>query len=137
VKIIVVQKKVCDLRAIKSSVARLNKKRSNEIVYSRNLEEILLTVANANNERRVLVVSGQLILLSHECRLGTELAQLVKRANPQTFFCIWSATVEVNEFVDAVIPKNFDGLLEKILASDSRNLFREDFKRNFPIVRMV
>ncbi len=135
-KFIVVQKEDCDLEALKNSVARLDQRRSEDILFSRDFEEILLAVAE--NEE-VFIVSGQIILLDGRCRLGTELAQLVKRFNPNAFFCIYSVMAEVNECVDAVIPKSYsDGLLERILTSEFCDLLvREKFKQAFPTVRVL
>jgi hypothetical protein len=117
-KIVVIQRHVENLRGIKKGVAKINRARAEEILFTSSENEVLWAVRDGSP---VFVVSGQVLDRGY----GTDLAREVKRINPRALFFIYSVMPERNKSVDGIIPKRGGtavsgehSLLASILAAD-------------------
>lgn len=139
-KIVVLQRDKEVLELVKETVARINPARAEQILFTSEQGEVMRAVAD---RQPVLVVSGQYLgrdLLSPA--RGTRLARLVKGMNPNVIFFMFSVEPDTNEFVDGVIPKEWDDLVSeeplliaRVLTSDLEGATAESIRAAFPEIK--
>jgi len=127
-RIIVVSQPEPKLEGMRNAVKRISEVFAKEIVFVMGMMEALELL---DDGQQTLVVSGQIIGMRDR---GTDLARLVKRANPNSLFFMYSICPETNECVDGVIPvdKEHHALVARILTSDLSNATRMSLKTAFP-----
>lgn len=133
-KIIVAQRHHENLVGIKNSVARINKKRAEEITFTSDPDSVVELV---RGKQPALVISGQLFGVGF--KEGTDLAVEVKEVNPKTLFFIYSVMPETNESIDGLIPKE-DGtaltdqhlILARVLTCKKSKMTILNLKSLFP-----